>query len=411
MPYRNPDLKKNLTPTIDQVKKYIQRVNETDTQLRDVRPLMSFLQRLPQIDLHLLGLMETRKLAVLGFEYEIILPDGIEASEQEKKRLAEIKNRFERSKMHSVFGSIMNGRLFGMSAVRLEWNNVPPYGTMVVAKKSIELTDLDIDLENDDQLVRLATNNKTQRYEQEDIDPDTHIVVRHNPLDGIVSNYVGGYMRTCMIYVMLKYWDLFNWARSNEKFGDPLIYAQYRRGASPEEVSTVITGLEELGTDSHAAFSDDVKIQLAEAMKTGSLQARKELIETISKETSIAILGQTLTTDVREKGSFAAAKVHDYVRQDILWGDLIEFQNVISTQYIQRDYLLNYKEPQEAFPVFRFKTDAPEDFEKNARTLESVIAVNLPVKKDEAYKKTGFTKPEEGDDIIEPQVPSSPIGG
>lgn len=411
MPYRNADLRKNLTPTIDQVKRYIIKANESERPARDVRPLMSFLQRLPQIDLHLLGLMETRKLAVLGFDYEITMPKGIEPNEREKTQLVEIKNRFERSKMYSIFRAIMNGILFGMSATRLEWKNVSPYGTMVIGKKAIELTDLDIDQDDDNALLLLTTDTKTQVYTVSQIDPDTHIVVRHNPLEGIVNNYIGGYMRTCMIYVMLKYWDVFNWARSNEKFGDPLIYAQYRKGADENEINTVIKGLEQLGTDSHAAFSDDVKIQLAEAMKTGSLQARKELIETISKEMSIALLGQTLTTDIRERGSFAAAKVHDYVRQDILWGDLIEFQNIMTTQYVMRDFILNYGDPDRAFPVFRFITDEAEDFEKNARTLESIHSVGLRVKLDEAYKKTGFTKPDDDDDVLEPSQPPTPLGG
>lgn len=401
MAYSNSDLQKNLLPTLEQIKRYVKNAITVNKRWRDVRPLMSFLQRLPQADQYLLGLMDTLKFAVLSFPYDIVMPGGVTPSAEEEKRLAEMRIRFTASKMQSLFNTIFNGILFGMSAVRLQWKN-DPLGTRVVRKQKVQLTDLDFDLDHDDGLMLITTNTNTQAYTRTPLDPETHFFVRYNPLDGIDNNLVGSYMRTTMIYVWLKYYDYFNWARANEKYADPLIWATYRKGAEKEEVDKVVEGLEQLGTDSRAAFSDDVKLQLLEAMRTGGVQSHKELVETIRTEQAILILGQHLTTEIKERGSFAAAKVQNFVREDRMWATLLLIQELMSSQYVQRDYTLNYGEPADGFPVFEFKTDERQDFESNARTFGELKAADpqMQFKRDEVYQRTGWTKPVDGDDVM-----------
>ena len=139
-----------------------------------------------------------------------------------------------------------------------------------------------------------------------------------------------------------------------------------------------------------------------EALRSGITDMHEKFIDQINKEMSISILGQTLTTDITKVGSFAAAKVHNFVRQDILWGDIIEFQNILTTQYVHKDYFLNYGEPPNGYPHFEFITDEIQDFESNARTLyELKIAYpNMQFKKKEVYDRTGWSEPVEGDELI-----------
>ncbi|NUN68836.1 MAG: DUF935 family protein [Bacteroidetes bacterium] len=401
MAYKNGDLTNSLLPTLDQMRKYIRSANNIDRRYRDPRGLMSTLQRMLQVDLNLLGLVQTRKLAVLGYDYTIAMPEGITPTPEEEKRLQEMKLRFVKSRMSSLFNAIMNGRLFGMSATRLIWKNTP-LGTMVTKKERYSLTDLDFDLLTDDGLDHLNTDTNTQIYSRKPLDPETHILIRFNPLDGIEENFVGSFMRTNLIYSWIKYYDYFNWAKGNEKFADPMVWAQYRQGAQKEEVAAVVDGLEKLGTDSRAAFSDDVKLQLLESVRSGSVSAHKELVDTIKTEQAISILGQTLTSEVSDKGSFAAAKVHNFVRADIMWGDLLALQEALSEQYIVQDYLKNYGEPASAFPVFRFNTDETEDTEANARVLAEVKSMDpkFPLLKKEVYRRIGYTVPQEGEDTV-----------
>ncbi len=398
MAYKNGDLYNSLLPTIVQMQRYIQRANNTTQQYRDPRPLMSTLQRLMQVDLNLLGLVGTRLDAVLGFESSITMPDGYAPDTAEQQQLVEMNNRFRTSKMRALLRTVMIGRLFGASAVRLVWGNTAN-GTAVVKKQKYDLTELDFDVLNDDGLIYLNTNTNNGLLTQSPIDPETHIVVRYSPLDGIEKNYIGSLMRTNMILSWIKYYDYWNWAKANEKFADPMIWASYRKGSQDTEVNAVIAGLEQLGTDARAAFSDDVKLQLLEAQRSGSMSAHKELVETIKSEQAISILGQTLTTDLQNKGSKAAASVHNLVRSDIMWSDLLALQEIISDQYCVQDFQKNYGEPKNAFPVLRFHTDETEDTEANARIFAETKSAdaNFKFKRDEFYRKINFTPPQEGD--------------
>ena len=401
MIYRNPDLKKNMLPTLDQIKKYLSLASDENLKTRDVRKLMSFLQRLPQVDRYFLGLLQTRKIALLGFPYTIKFPDEIKADERDKKKLEEMKIRFVKSKMHLIFNTLMNGIIFGMSAAKLERENIKPFGTMVTSIKNLSLTELDYNLENGQALDFIEST--PTGYKRDTLDPELHIFMKYNPLEGIDDDYPGSFARSNMLYIWLKYQDFFNWSAANEKWGDPLVVAQFdKERTEPKDLAVIQQGLEALGTAGKAMFSKDVELKFLEAMRSGITDMHDRFIEAVNTEMAVSILGQTLTTEIKDKGTFAAAKVHNFVRQDILYSDIIEFQNVITSQYIYQDWILNYGEPKNSLPIFEFDTDEIQDFESNARTFETLKAAypDIKIKQDELYKRTGWTMPAEGDITI-----------
>ncbi len=403
MPYINPDLVKNLTPTLAQLKKYVQLANATDSS-HDIRLLMSWLARLPQVDQHFLGLIETRKLALLGFDYRIDMMEGLTPKEPDKKRIAEMTARFRKSNMPSVFNAIMNGRLFGMGAIRLLWQNTSSYKSIVTQKTIIDLTELDYDKENAGDLVMLETNQATGQYTISKLDPKAHIIVRYNPLDGIDNNFIGSVAPTNMIYFRLKYDDTFHWAKANDKFGDPTIWLEYMEGTDPKDVAKLEKSLEQLSQASRAAFPSNIKMHMLEAARSSIADMHQKFIEVIKTEMSISVLGQTLTTEIGNIGSKAAAQVHNFVRQDILWGDIIFFQNILTDQYIARDFGNNYGSTEECPYVFRFNTDEIGDAEVNSRVAQNLIDMGADIREDELYRRTGFTAPIAGDATIKSQA-------
>lgn len=398
--YNNPELINKILPdTIGKVKDWNKLANYIDLQYRDVRKLMSLLKRIVEADRYLFGLFQTRKLAILGFDYKIDFPPEFRKSATEEKQLEQIRLRYQTAKMRKLGDTIINGRLFGMAAVRLIWENKTAYGTIVTKKQEYDLTELDIDFESDG-LVFLDTNINGESFKRKAFDnPEGHIFIRYNPMSGIDSYYVGSIARVNMIYCLLKYWEFWNWSKNNEKFADPLIYALYKTGSDKKEVQPILEGLAKLGTDSYAAFSDNVKINLLEAMRHSSAEAHKALIEQINTEMAISVLGQQLTTEIGKVGSFAAAKIANFVRQDYLYADLLDAQDAFN-QYLIADYRLNYGEPRNGFPVFTYILDEKEDFESNARIIAELKLAGIPMKKDEIYTKTGFTTPTPEDEII-----------
>ena len=61
--------------------------------------------------------------------------------------------------------------------------------------------------------------------------------------------------------------------------------------------------------------------------------------------------------------------------------------------------------PKARMPVFRTVNEKREDPEVAARVIETLNRAGVAMKLDEIYKKTGLTKPDPGDDILEPQDP------
>jgi phage gp29-like protein len=107
-----------------------------------------------------------------------------------------------------------------------------------------------------------------------------------------------------------------------------------------------------------------------------------------------------LTTEVAEVGSFAAAKVHNLVRADIMWNDLQMVERAVNEQYVTVDFRLNYGDDITLRPRFAFLVTEPADTESAARTFSEVKATGLPLKKSEVYERIGYTEPAEGDDVI-----------
>ncbi|TAK59420.1 MAG: DUF935 family protein [Bacteroidetes bacterium] len=398
--YINSDLATKLTPELTRLAKYVQSANATDAT-RDVRPLMSWLMQIGQIDPHFMGLLQTRKLALTGFQRRIDMLEGLTAKDADKKRIEQIRSRMVKSGISKLFGNIVNAYIFGQGAVRLVWQNDSLLGTRVASVQKYNLTELDIDTKSLNGLLFIDTDTKSQAFTSKPLDPATHIIIRANPLDGVDENFTGSFARINMIYAWLKYDDMFQWSMANKKFGDPLLYAQYIKGADPDEIQTIVDGLDALSSSSRAAFSDDVKLNLLEAQRSGIVEMHKQFVALIEDKQSISILGQAMTTDSKVGSNYAKALAGNFVREDYLYGDIMLVQEIITDQYLAQDFAQNYSTAELCPYVLRFNVDEIGDTETNSRVILNMKDAGMKIRKDEAYRKTGFTPPAETDEILE----------
>lgn len=397
--YQNPHLRNYLLPSLQQIKKYFRLANTTDADSRDVRPLMSLLQRLAQADLYFFGLIQTRKLAVTGYDFEIVFPDHYTPTPQEEQILQDQRERFHQTRADRLLTIAMNGIIYGISGARLVWENEPKQRQARLAKiKPYDLTELDIADDSDFYFLDSADNGLVKR---EALTGDENMLVYSNPFYGTVNNYMGGVARVVALLVVLKYLSRHDWSRFNEKYGLPFMYGQYdSRTATKEDVNALLAGMEKLGSDGFGAIPDNIKMLLLEATKNGTVATFLDFIKTVNTEVAIGILGQNLTSEISDKGSRASAEVHDKVRHDILFADLLEVQQQITHSYLRSDFELNYGQPRQYYPEFRFKTDEMPDFEANARILAEVKSANPDImfKRAEVYSKLGFTEPAGNED-------------
>lgn len=185
-----------------------------------------------------------------------------------------------------------------------------------------------------------------------------------------------------------------DWMSFSELYGTPMRVAKYSEGATPATKNAVEDMLRNMGPGAAGHFPEDVVIELLQASGTG---------ETFEKQLSwaektIAILwqGQTLTTDVGDRGSFAAAQIHANIRGDILTSDAENEARFIREQIIRPMVRMRFPNIDAPVPVFVRKFQEAKDIESDRLAMDQVKLaqeLGLPMDTAEIYDRLKLTKP------------------
>jgi phage gp29-like protein len=115
---------------------------------------------------------------------------------------------------------------------------------------------------------------------------------------------------------LLKGFSLTDWARHSEMHGSPIRVGVAPEGSQPEDREHFADDLASLGSDTSIVAPPGYELRLLEATAKTWEQFPKQ-IETANAELSILLVGQNLTSEV-QGGSFAAAKIHQNIRDDLI---------------------------------------------------------------------------------------------
>lgn len=177
---------------------------------------------------------------------------------------------------------------------------------------------------------------------------DGHWVL-HAPM-GEYRGWMRGAVRAIAPWWLARSYALRDWARYSERHGMPILLARTPFGADTEAVNTYRVQLSQLGQESviQLPTSEDPGIGSydLEALEFSDQAwlAFSGLITQCNAEITLALLGQNLTTEVKE-GSFAAARVHADVRQAILEADARALEHTIYTQIARPFAAVNFGDP------------------------------------------------------------------
>ncbi len=400
----NYDLQnRNLPTSLDKVADWLKRANHKHLPSRDTRYLISLLVNLVKVDRHLMSLIRYRKLAVSSYRPVIKLPDEYSPSAKEEKRIAEMKHRYQRSKIDKLRAKIIDGRIIGMGAIELNWKHDGKQH-YVDSFKQMPATDLDYDLNDTNSLKYIDTDTKSQKFIRYDFNPETHIIIKDNPLEGYDIDFPGGLLRVNMVHVLLKYWDFFIWANTNEKYADPPRFATYEPYLE-KHIDSILEQLAKMGSDSYGAFMKGVDVKVLEALKEGAIKSHVELEASVNRGMSLSIAGQYSASDPNKGHSYAASKVGYEIAENVTHDDLVYVEQELSNQYLVEDYKQNYGEPENAYPILYHEKFSIKDREAHARIVTDYLANGVPVHEDDVYKAINL-KPVKADDkhAIKPQT-------
>ena len=182
--------------------------------------------------------------------------------------------------------------------------------------------------------------------------------------------WMRGVWRTVARAWLSKAFGINDWARQSEVYGQPTITSTSPVGATPELRKELAGSLGNLGSDTSIVLPPGFDVKLLEA--TGrTWETFKSLIDWACTETSIAILGQNMTSEVKSGGSYAAAKVHENVAERHIKADAAVDSSTLREQAWEWWAEYNFGD-RELAPFASYDTDPPKDKKANADTLKTV---------------------------------------
>ena len=159
--------------------------------------------------------------------------------------------------------------------------------------------------------------SKANMVEGEPLPPYRFITARHHA--SYRNPYGDRLLSRCFWPVTFKRGGWKFWSIFSEKYGMPWVVGRVPRSTNETERGALLAHLASMVQDACAVINNDESVEIMEAGgKSASADIYDKLISAANRDISKAILGQTLTTELDQGGSYAATKSHMEVRADLV---------------------------------------------------------------------------------------------
>jgi len=210
----------------------------------------------------------------------------------------------------------------------------------------------------------------------------------------------GGLARLVAVSYMAKSYTLTDWLAFAEVFGMPLRLGRYNSNAKQDEVDILRAAVANLGSDAAAILPEGMKIEFQEIANTqGGADLFQGLAEWVDKQTSKAVLGQTMTAD--DGSSQSQATVHNDVREDIQRADAKHLDHTLARDLVKPFIDLNYG-VQRRYPTIRIHIPQPENIQQLVSAVKDLVPLGLRVESSVISDKLGLPDPDKGAHILSP---------
>ena len=344
---------------------------------------MELYEEMEEKDAHLGSVLQSRKLAVIGLQWEVSPASSADGD----AAVCE----FVRSAMHSIgnleeaLSALMHAVAGGFSAAELIWQIRDGAALVSEMKPRPQTAFTFLDREGLRQVPMLLTNE--QPLYGEPLIPGKFAV--HYATGRAAHPVRAGVMRSCAWMYLFKNYTLKDWVVFSERFAQPMRLGKFSQGASESDRNALRQAVFNLGSDAAAVISESTVIELLEAEgRKGSAEVYESLASYCDRAMSKAVLGQTLTTE-QAGGTYATARVHDSVRRDILEADAVALGRTIRQQIIRPLVEYNFG-PATQLPNFRFMHEPGGDLRELAETYKTLSAMGLEIPESHIRERFGL---------------------
>ena len=245
---------------------------------------------------------------------------------------------------------------------------------------------------------RLQRRDETHMWV--DLEPGKFVVHEHKAKSGLAMR--GGLARCAAWWWSFKTFGIRDWLRFIEAYGHPLRLGKYDRDASQEEQDVLLRAVGNIAADASAIVPESMAIEFIQSQGTGARSdLYKDLLAYADAAISKAVLGQTLTTQEGDSGSYSLGRVHDEVRQDIERSDARQLAATLTRSVGRPLVLLNRGHPgRRGWPRFTIGREDEYDPAAMADALSKLLPHGLRVKAQQVRMRLGLDEPEDGDELL-----------
>jgi len=348
-------------------------------------------------DAHLGGILQTRRLAVSGLEWEVqpasdsaedkkIADAGREAIEYIRDLDDHILNILDSIGKGFSVNEIMWEISEGQAWIEdLKWQD-PGQFTFYSRDRVLEMP-------------RILTSQELVYGEE--LIPNKYIVSRPKARSGVTPR--GGLLRPCTWMYIFKNYAIKDWSIFLERFAMPMRVGKYGPGASEIDRKVLRDAVLNLGADAAAVISESTKIEFLESDgKRASSDLYERKAEYCDKAMSKAVLGHTGSSD-STPGKLGGEDQAADVRQDILEADAKHLEKVIRFQVLGPWVGFNYGQDK-GVPKFKLRYEGDEDLEKTAKVYGSLVRdvgfEGIPVS--HIHERFGIPQAKGGEETVKP---------
>jgi phage gp29-like protein len=361
-------------------------------------------EEMEEKDAHLGSVLQTRKLAVSGLEWEVV---AASEGKEDEDIAAFVKEALVwLSDFDTALLYILDAIGKGFSVAEIIWEyaegKIWPKEIKWLHQKKFTFIDSSGFVSYEPKLI-----TDTSPAYGEELPPNKFIYHRYQARCGITPR--GGVLRPCAYMYLFKNYAVKDWVIFAERFAMPMRVGKFNASTSEADRKVLRNAVFNLGSDAAAVISDSTIIELLDQQsRSASMMIYSGLIDFCDRSMSKAVLGHTGSSDSTPGRLGSETEARD-VRRDILEADAKALSKTIIMQLIRPLVEFNFG-PGKSLPRFQLLQAKVEDLQAEAAKIKTLIDAGFDgIPKSYIYEKFAIPMPEEGEETITPPARTAVI--
>lgn len=310
-------------------------------------------------DGHALAVLGKRAGKVTARAWEVTPADDDDPAAQAAAELVE--RAIKRIAFDTMCSGLLEAVLYGYAVAEIEWELVEGKWILPRRVAKRQQARFVFDIWNNPRLVTMAEPSDGEPL------PERKFIVHRHDEDGS-DPYGRGLGRVLFWHVLFKREGIGFWANFLEKYASPTPVGRYPVGTPPSEQDQLLDNLVRMVQQGALAVPLGTEISFLETANTGNV-SYGEWSSFWDGQTSVAVLGETLSTTLDGVGAKAATQTHMEVSDGVADGDADLLSATLQQTLAQ--WIIDYNMPGAPVPAIWRPRTKNESLIENVKTQRS----------------------------------------